>query len=96
VDAAEPARAHEPDARRPADGERAADRRRAEAASDDRGREISRPDLRSVVAGGREALEVALVQADPDLPVDDSHGRRDRPRVPHPPFALDGDVESLA
>ena len=93
VDAAEPARAHEPDPGRAAGRERAADGRRADGVLDDRGGEVARADLARV---GGEAAELLLGQADAQLAVEHADRRRDRAGLAHAPLALEPDLDALA
>ena len=69
VHAAEAARSHEADPDRAAGGERAADGGRADGALDDRRRDVAGADLAGV---GAEALELGLVEADAEHPVEDA------------------------
>ena len=93
MDAAEAAGAHEADPDRAAGGERAADRRRADGALDDRGGEVARADLARV---GGEAAELLLREADAQLAVEDADRGRHRAGVADAPLALEPDLDPLA
>ena len=93
VDAAEAARAHEPDPDDPAGGERAADRRRADDALGNRRREVARADLARV---GGEAAELVLRQADAQQPVENADRGGHPARRAHAPLALEPDLDALA
>jgi hypothetical protein len=93
VDAADPACAQEANPRRPADGERPADRCRADDTLDGRGGEVARPDLAST---GVEPLQLGLGQPDHDLAVEDADRRRDGARLAHAPLRLEADGDALS
>ena len=92
MDAAEPTGAHEPDPHGAAGGERAADRRRADGALDDRRGEVTRSDLACVRA---EALELPLLEPDPQPPVEDADGRGDGAGLADAALALEPDGDTF-
>ena len=92
MDAAEPARAHEPDPRDAARGERPADGRRPDGALHRADGQVARAELarRRV-----EAAQLVRRQADPDASVEDAHGCRHRARLTHAPLRLERDRDAL-
>ena len=78
---------------RAADGERAADRRRADGALHDRGGEVARPDLarRRV-----EPAELGLGQTDDELAVEHADRRRHRAALAHRALGREPDLDALA
>ena len=93
MDAAEAARAHEADPDDAAGGERAADRRRADDALGDRGREVARADLARV---GGEAAELVLRQTDAQQPVQHADRGGHPACCPYAPLALEPDLDAFA
>src|SRR5205823_12447757 len=91
--AADAAGREDADLRRARDGERAADRRGADASLDRSGGEVARPDLARLRA---EAGELLRRQPDANLPVQDSDARRDGAGRAHLPLRLEPDLDALA
>ena len=92
VDAADPARAEEPDADLPRDRERPSDGRRPDRALSCAGGEIPRPDLPRV---RREAGELGGLETDSDPAVENADGRRDGAGRPDRVLALGRDLEPV-
>ena len=93
MDAADAARCEDADPGRAPDGERAADRRRADRALDGCGREVTRADF----AGERpEASELLLGQPDVHLPAEDSDRRRHGAGLAHLPLGLEANLDAFA
>src|SRR6185437_2602953 len=88
VHAAEPARAHEPDACSAAHRECPADRRRADRTLHDARRKIARSDLARACV---EPRQLVLVEPDPDLTVEHADRRGDGARLAHPTLRLETD-----
>ena len=93
VHAAETAGSHEADPDRTAGGQRAADGGRPDGALDDRRRDVARADLAGV---GAEALELGLVEADAEHPVEDAHGGGHGTSLAHATLALEAHRDPLA
>ena len=95
MDAADAARAYEPDPDPPADGERAAHGRGAEQPLRGADPELARPCLPGLAAGLGEALELVFRQTDPDGAVHDADRGRHRARLVYPPLGVECDLQPL-
>jgi len=93
VHAADAAGAEEPDAGRPAGGERSAHGRRADSPLGDCCSEVAWPDLARL---GREPLQLGVREADPECTVEHADGRRHRTRCTDTLRRLDADGHALA
>src|SRR5262245_10103117 len=91
--AAEAAGRHEPNAHVTAHRERPADGRRARRALRNGGGEVARPEL---ACRPVEALQLALVEADDDLAVEDADRGRDRAALANGRLRGEADADTLA
>ena len=90
--AAEPAGAHESDPHRPARRQRAADRRRADGALNERRREVARAHLACV---GGEARQLVRRQAHTQHAVEDADRGGNPARLSNAPLALETDLDAF-
>jgi hypothetical protein len=93
MDAADASGREHPDAGRPRDGERAADRGGADGVLHCGGSEVARPGLPRVRP---EAGELLRGQPDAHRAVEHADGRRDGARCTHLPLRLEADLDAFA